>query len=524
MRLHDYFDFYAREYPSTEFASQEGRTLLYGEAQAEVNRLANALVAAGLDQGDRVAILSKNSIEYVLLYLACSKAGVILVPLNYRLAPPEWGFILNDARARLLFTTGEYTKAVDGIRGELGGLHTCIVVGSAGEANWEAYSHFIEGQPSSPPSRRVSPEDEVYQMYTSGTTGHPKGVVLTHQGVTSNVAQLFQGTMPILHPQPGERWLLVAPVYHAAAAITAFSAIAWGGALFIMADFNPVEVVRALSEERIIEATLVPAMIQALLVTVLDVAQRNYEHLRLIGYGASPIAEGTLRRAIETFGCAFLQGYGMTETTAVFTVLQPLDHRRALSEKPELLVSAGRPVVGAEVQIVDEADNPLSAGETGEIVVRGPQVMRGYWRLPEATNDALRNGWMHTGDAGYMDDEGYVYVQDRIKDMIVSGGENIYPREVEEILFQHAAIADAAVIGVPDARWGEMVKAIVVQRSGHVVSAEEIIEFCRGKLGGYKLPRSVDFVAGLPRNASGKVLKRELREPYWAGQSRRVGG
>jgi fatty-acyl-CoA synthase len=214
----------------------------------------------------------------------------------------------------------------------------------------------------------------------------------------------------------------------------------------------------------------------------------------------------------------------MTETASTLTYLLPSDHRRALAEKPGLLLSAGRPVAGTEVRIVDANDNPVPNGTIGEIVARGPQLMKGYWKQPEATAEALRSGWMHTGDAGIMDDEGYIYIHDRVKDMIVSGGENVYPRVVEEVLFQHPAIADAAVIGVPDERWGEAVKAIIVLRQGMSTTAEEIIEFCRGKLGGFERPRSVDFVDALPRNPSGKVLKRTLREPYWSGHKRRVAG
>jgi len=305
--------------------------------------------------------------------------------------------------------------------------------------------------------------------------------------------------------------------------VTAFFAVYAGGALYVMADFTPADVVRALSEERIAMATLVPAMIQACLVMVPDVAERRYPSLRLISYGASPIAEPTLRRALEVFGCEFAQGYGMTELTAVATYLLPSDHRRALAEKPELLLSAGRPVVGTELRIVDESDRDVPRGVVGEIVVRGAQQMRGYWRQDEATREALRDGWMHTGDAGLMDEEGYVYIQDRVKDMIVSGGENVYPREIEDVLFQHHAIADAAVIGVPDDRFGEAVKAVVVLRGGATATEADIVEFCRDKLGGYKRPRSVDFVEALPRNPTGKVLKRALREKYWAGRARRVG-
>jgi fatty-acyl-CoA synthase len=263
-------------------------------------------------------------------------------------------------------------------------------------------------------------------------------------------------------------------------------------------------------------------MIQFCLVGVPDVAARRYQALRLIIYGASPIAEQTLTRAIEVFGCDFLQAYGMTETTAAVTYLMPADHRRALAGEPKLLLSAGRPLPATEIRIVGEGGRILPSGEIGEIAARGPQLMRGYWNLAEATAEALRDGWMHTGDAGVLDDEGFLYVQDRTKDMIVSGGENVYPREVEDVLYRHPAVAEAAVIGVPDPKWGEAVKAIVVCKQGLTVGAEELMRFCDGRLAGYKRPRSLDFADVLPRNPSGKVLKRELREKYWTGHTRRV--
>ena len=520
MRLHDYLDYQAREQPDIEFAVQGDRRMTFGEAAAEANRLANAFVSAGLQIGDRVAFLSKNSIEYALMYFGASKAGVVPVPLNYRLAAPEWPYIINDAGAKMLIVSGEYAGAVGGIRGELATVGRFMAIGGRGGEGWDDYGEWVASAPTTPPDRVITDDHDVYQMYTSGTTGHPKGAVLTHGAVCAQLSQfllVYSGT-------PGERNLVVAPLYHAAAAATAFVTVCLGGSMYIQADFNPLEVVRALSEENVTQGTLVPAMIQACLVFVPDIGTRNFDGVRRITYGASPIAEATLKRAVEVFKCEFCQGYGMTETTAVISQLLPSDHERALADKPDLLLSAGRPLVGTEVRVVDEDDNPVPNGTIGEIVARGPQLMRGYWNLPDESAEALRGGWMHTGDAGILDDEGYIYVQDRVKDMIVSGAENIYPRVVEEVLFKHPAIADAAVIGVPDEQWGETVKAIVVLREGAAASDEEIMEFCRDKLGGFERPRSVDFVNMLPRNPTGKVLKRQLREPYWAGHKRRVAG
>jgi acyl-CoA synthetase (AMP-forming)/AMP-acid ligase II len=520
MRLHDFLDYWADARPETQFAVQGERRLTYREALVAVNRLANAFVATGLGVGDRVAVLSKNSIEYVLIYFAASKAGVTVVPLNYRLAVPEWTYILNDAQPRILIAAGQYLTTIESFRSKLETVEHFVASDAVGLVGWESFQDWVTDERSTPPERLVTEESDAYQMYTSGTTGHPKGAVLTHRAVTANVRQIGHA----LQLEPAERSLVVAPLFHAGAVPSTFSCVSRGGCVYIQEDFDPSEVVRALSEEQICYAVLVPSMIQACLVGVEDVAERSYDSLRLIYYGASPVAEQTLRSAAEVFKCGFVQSYGMTEATQALTFLSPTDHQRGLDEQPKLLFSAGRPAMETEIRIVDENDAPLPNGALGEIVANGPQLMRSYWNRPEESAEVLRGGWLHTGDIGSIDDEGYVYVQDRLKDMIVSGGENVYARVIEDVLFQHPAIADAAVIGVPDERWGETVKAVVVLRAGATTTEEEILGFCRGKLGGFELPRSVDFVDALPRNPSGKVLKRVLREPYWIGRSQHVTG
>jgi acyl-CoA synthetase (AMP-forming)/AMP-acid ligase II len=377
MRLHDFLEYRARTQPETTFVEFGDQRLSYVEADAAANRFANALIAAGLAPGDRFTFLSKNCIEYALMYFAASKAGVVPVPLNYRLAPPEWTYIVNDSESRLLFARGEFVAAIAPARGDLSQVERWIAIGSE-DPDWENWDAFIGDCDTSHPQRDVTPERDLYQMYTSGTTGRPKGAVLSQACVCANIDQASTA----IERRSNERVLIVAPLYHAAAALISFVSVQRGDTLYVQEDFNPAEVVRALSEEHIASALLVPAMIQLCLLAVPDAADRKYDDLRRIVYGASAIAEAPLRDAIAAFDCGFIQAYGMTETTGGATMLSIEDHERALRDKPELLASAGRPLVGTEVRIVDEKGVPVPTGEIGEVAIRGPQLMRGYGNLP----------------------------------------------------------------------------------------------------------------------------------------------
>ena len=498
--LHQTLDEWAARQPDALFAADAGRRVRYAEAQAATRRLAGALQAAGCRPGERVAVLSKNRIEVVLLYYAAARAGLTLVPLNTRLAPEEWASLLDDAQPRVVFVDTPFLSALDA------GDTRCVAFDrSPGRESFDTWLSHAPG-----PDAPVDPERDVLQLYTSATTGRPKGAVLTHRAVCANIGQIGQA----IATSPGEVSLVVAPLFHAAVVPSTLTPLARGGSVYLQAEFRPAEVVRALDEERIGFAVLVPAMLQACLADVPDLYPRRFQQLRLIYYGSSPIAEPTLRAAMQAFGCGFVQSYGMTEASQAVTFLTPEDHLVGLSQRPDLLMSAGKAA----------PDTQIAIGEAGEVLVRGPQLMRCYSRQPEATAAALRAGWLHTGDVGTLDQDGYLTIRDRLKDMIVSGGENVYPRAIEEVLVQHPAVAEAAVIGVPDARWGETVKAVIVPRAGSSPEAEDLIAFCRLHLGGFEVPRSVDVVEALPRNASGKVLKRVLRETYWAGQERRVAG
>ena len=519
MRLHDFMEYYARETPENPCVEMGDVRYNYASANTFCNRLAHACISANMAKGERLAWLSKNCIEEMLVFYGGSKVGVVPTPINYRLAPPEWAYIIDDSGARVLVVEEEFCAGIDSVRAKLPNVERFICLDGQ-PAGWESFTDWLNGQPENNPSHAISESDDLYQMYTSGTTGLPKGAVLSQRAIAANTRMI---TMELQMQVGDTRILCALPMYHAAAGISHKCTVSVGGSVVVHRDFNPVAVVDDLVRHRVTNCTLVPAMIQACLVHVPDIAERKFPDLRSMGYGASPIAEETLRQAMAAFGCRFVQVFGMTETTACATLLSSGAHQRALEGEPHLLLSCGRAAPGTRIKIVDEAGEEVPLGEVGEIAVNGPQLMTSYWHLPEATAKTLRDGWLYTGDAARMDEEGFVYIQDRIKDMIVTGGENVYPKEVENALFDHPAIADAAVIGVPDEKYGEAILAFVVIREAADLSLEDMISFCRERLAGYKVPRQMQIIDEIPRNPSGKVLKKDLREPYWEGVERRVG-
>jgi len=520
MRVHDWFEYHATTRPKIEFLRQDGVSLSYEQAESYANRWAQALIARGLKVGDRIGWLSTNSIDMGVMYMACSKAGVAPVMLNYRLAPREWQWILEDSAPTLIFARcDEYVAGLDALRPALPSVQGFVALNATPPAGWQGMEDFLAEGRDARPKVPVEPDDMLYLMYTSGTTGHPKGVMVSHRNAITHVEQSMVASSA--SRAPGQRALMTTPLYHAAGALRVMTAAINAGTLVLMEHFDAKPFVKNLVDERINTVNMVPSIIQRLLDEIPGIEAMDFRHLEVIYYGAAPIAEPTLRRAMEVFHCDLIQGYGLTESTGGFAYLNEYDHQKALEGQPELLRSTGRTVVLAEVKIADPEGRELPRGTAGEICVRGANVMKGYWNNPKATAEAIRDGWLHTGDAGTMDAEGYLYLHDRLKDMIVSGGTNIYPAEIESVLLEHPAIADAAVVGIPDEKWGEAPLAVCVAR-GDAPTAEAMIAFCRERLGGYKVPRRYEFVKELPRNASGKLLKRVLREPYWKDVSRKI--
>jgi acyl-CoA synthetase (AMP-forming)/AMP-acid ligase II len=491
-----------RRFPERRCVVEGGRSHTFAQTHERAARLAEALREHGVGRRDRVAILAMNELEYTEVVVGCMRAGATLVPLNYRLAVPELQFVIDDSGASLLIAGPGLSEPAAAL-----GVPTWQLQETYEEALAAAHVPDLDDLPA--PQRS---EDPVQILYTSGTTGRPKGAVLTAAGLHARI-----NTFAVETGVAADGVLVQAlPMFHIAAQV-AFPFAYVGGTSVMVRAFDPVAVLAAIAENAATHVLLVPTMINAICAHP-AAASADLSSLRRVVYGASPIAPEVLRGALRTFGCEFHQFYGMTETFAI-TMLRPKDH--AITER---LPSAGTDALGIQSRVVDADERPVAAGTVGEILARGPQLMTGYWENPEATADALRGGWMHTGDLGYVSpDDGYLYVVDRVKDVVVSGGENVYPREVEDVLFEHPGVHEAAVIGIPHERWGEQVHAVVVAKPGAALTSDALLHHCRGRLAGYKIPKSVEFVAELPRNAPGKVLKTELRAQHWSAQPRKVG-
>ncbi len=458
--------------------------------------------------GERVCFLDKSSDAAFEVMIGSGKAGGVFTPVNWRLAPPEIAYVVNDARASVLVIGEEYAETVESIRGDLPDVEKVVCLE-------RDYASWRDAADDADPRLDTPEQETAWQLYSSGTTGHPKGVELTHHNLITGMSGGVQGFGGF---QTGEVALISAPFYHIGGAGYALACLFGGLSLVVTREFVPGEILKLIGEQRVQYSFWVPAMMLFLLQHP-DCARTDFSSLEAILYGASPIPEELLKQAMDTFDCEFIQAYGLTETTGALTLLAGREH---VVGSPRLR-SCGKPVFGMEVRVVDGEGRTCQTREVGEIQARGALVMKGYWARPEATSEAIDDeGWFSSGDAGFFDEDGFLYIHDRVKDMIVSGGENVYPAEVESVLFAHPAIADVAVIGVPSDQWGEEVKAVVVRSPDAELSDQDVLDYCEGRLAGYKRPRSVDFVDELPRNPTGKILKRELREKYWEGESRRV--
>jgi acyl-CoA synthetase (AMP-forming)/AMP-acid ligase II len=494
------------------------RTWTFAQVHQTACRIGNALRAEGIGPGERVACLTRHVVETTLLVLGAASVGAVCMPVNWRLSADEARFILDNGQARLLITDALFAdtahRAAPASLVRMLGIDTCE--GLRGFADWYL------AHPADDPGLEPDPDDTALQLYSSGTTGLPKGVELSHRNLCLNTeetgAQLgFDGPQHVMFN--------ALPPFHIAGVGFTLLTLGRGGQSVCMPEFDPPRIVAAIGEHRITHLFLVPAMILAMIQTP-GAERGDYASLQSISYGAAPISESVLVAATRLFGCGFMQLYGLTETTGAIVYLPPEDHDPDGPRK-HLMRSAGRAGRLVGLRIVDGSGHDCADGEVGEVWIRSPQNMRGYWGNPQATAAAFpegrdaQGGWFRTGDAGYLR-EGYLFIHDRIKDMVISGGENIYPAEVENALMKHPAVADCAVIGVPDTRWGEAVKACVVLRAGASAGEREIIDFMRERIAHYKCPKSVDFMAALPRNPSGKLLKYVLRQPYWAGRERGV--
>ena len=521
MRIDDAFWRSARLYPATPAVIDAQRSLTYAELGHEVSRLASALLAGGCQAGDRVAIIAKNRWEYAALYCAAASIDAVVVPLNWRLSVPELHWILGNATPRVVIASAPFSQAIDGLRAELDNAQAWIALDEA-PAGWTPWCKALADAPAIVPDPIRPPQAlhaELAQVYTSGTTGRPKGAVLTHANVAGGIA----GVASDFALQPGQDKILqVTPLFHVGGMLMVLLCLSNSATLRLLPEFEPMPTARCLAHEGITHTLMVPAMLRWML-SEPGVDQLDFPALRLVAYGAAPMPLQLLEQAMGRLSCGFFQGYGLSETAGMLTVLRPQDH--VLDGSPRSLArlaSAGREMAGTHIRVVDAQGQDLPAGQLGEVVARGACVSPGYWGLPEATREANKGGWFWTGDIGFLDEERYLTIVDRSKDLIVLGGENIYPREIELALLTHPAVVDTAVIGIPHTTWGEEVLAFVSLRPDVAFEPRGLVAHCRQSLARYKCPTQIQQVPAIPRNAAGKIEKSALREPYWAGQRKRV--
>lgn len=501
---------WARAKPDVPALIEEDRVLTFAGLEARTAQVVAALQSAGLSKGDRIAWLGKNSDLYFTLLYGAARLGVVMVPVGWRLSPTEVGYIVGDTEARLFFAGPGFDAAA---REVAAGLPHVERVFSADEARaWIDGATRTDFEPA-------APDEAVLQLYTSGTTGNPKGAVLSNQNLFGLRLPAADAGIPWSVWEEGEVALVAMPCAHIGGTGLGVMALAAGVPAYVLAEFTPDGVLDAVEQGGVTRFFMVPAALQ-MVINHPRALTTDFSRLRYIIYGAAPIPLELLRECIKIFGAEFIQAYGMTETTGTIVSLWPEDHDPNGNVR---MRAAGRALPGVELKVVDEDGNEVPTGQVGELMTRSSNNMIGYWKLPEATAKTVTDdGWIRTGDACYLDEDGYLFIHDRMKDMIITGGENVYPAEVESAIYGHPAIAEVAVIGVPDEKWGEAVKAVCVPKPDATIDEADVIAWTRAKIAAFKVPKTIDVIAALPRNASGKILRKDLRAPYWVGYERQV--
>jgi fatty-acyl-CoA synthase len=509
MTFDDFIRHWKSDRPDRLAMREEDRFWTYGALEERTARVASWLQAQGLQKGDRICWIGKNSDLYFTLFFGAARLGVVMAPIGWRLAAPEWAYIVNDTRAKIVFCGAGFDDVDKALAGKLD--HDPRIVTAA-----EGYRVIAETPRAAfTPS---GPDDAILQLYTSGTTGNPKGVSLSNRNLFELRKQARED-MPYTKWDDDEVVLVAMPCAHIGGTGLGIMALAAGLPAYVLAEFTPDGLFDSIEHGGVTRFFIVPAALHILLQHP-RCATVDYSRLKYIIYGAAPIPLELLRECIKMFGAGFIQAYGMTETTGTIVMLPPEDHDPNGNTR---MRSAGKALPGVELKIVDADGNALPVGEVGEVVTRSSNNMLGYWNLPDATAKTMTaDGWVHTGDAGYLDEDGYLYIHDRVKDMIISGGENVYPAEVESAIYGHPDVLEVAVIGVPDEKWGEAVKAVCAPKPGAAIDPDSVIGWARERIAGFKVPKTVDVIDALPRNASGKILRKDLRAPYWEGYERQV--
>jgi long-chain acyl-CoA synthetase len=513
----DYLKKTAAEYPRQEALIFQEKRLSYGELNKRVNALTHALLKMGIKSGERVSLLMEDCHQHFELYFVAAKGNFILNPVNYRLSSSEIDYIIKDAGSKILIFAPNFRNVVDDLKKGKHKVKHFITLGEKIGDEYE-YNELIAENSNEEPKINYKIEDPFCLMYTSGTTGFPKGVVLTNKNFVAS-AENMSSDFSVVH---SDVCLHVTPIFHAAVGMPLCHVVK-GCKNILLPKFDPELFLKTVGKERVTFTFLVSTMLIAILNSP-DIGKYNLKSMRTICIGAAPVPIEPLKKGIEIFGNVFFQTYGLTEGTCVanFMNLKKEFNPEEKEKNTKKLSSIGKGIPKVRMRVVDSHDKDVLPDEIGEIIIKGATVMKEYWRKPEETAGTIRGGWLHTGDLATVDKEGWIYITDRKKDMIISGGENIYPKEVENVLYTHPAVNEAAVFGVPDEKWGESVKALVTVKRGYDVTEEELIDHCKNHLASYKKPKSIEFVSELKKTASGKIDKRKMREPYWTDYEKRV--